>query len=245
MRDARQPAVTPRPAATVLLVRDSARGIEVFLVERHAKIDFAGGATAFPGGKVHPSDGAPELRARCRGAEALDEDALALRVAAIRECFEECGFLLARTRGGEELVPALRLADLWKRWRAEVRAHHVAMAELAQEEDLELATDLLVPFAHWITPEGLPKRFDTHFFLTPAPPEQIAAHDGRELVGARWLTPAQALADADAKRRSIMIPTRMNLAKLGRHASVSEAVEAARTSRIVTVLPRLPPEQLP
>ena len=240
MNDERPQDRPPVPAATVLLVRDGEAGLEVFLVERHHQIDFAGGATVFPGGKVHRDDFDPLLRARCRGADGLDADALALRVAAIRESFEECGILLARAASGAgELIAAARLADLWKRHRREMKDHRVALRALAEEEGLELACDLLVPFAHWITPEGMPKRFDTHFFLVPGPPEQVAAHDGHELVAGRWLTPMQALADADAGRRTIIFPTRMNLAKLGRSRTVANAIAAARASRIVAVLPRV------
>lgn len=240
MSDARTaaPAVA-KPAATILLVRDAANGLEVFLVERHHQIDFAGGASVFPGGKLQPEDSDPTLRARCRGARDIDDVALALRIAAIRESFEECGVLLARPDGSDELVAAARLADLWKRHRGEMQNHRVSMARLASDERLELACDLLVPFAHWITPEGMPKRFDTHFFLVPAPPAQMAAHDGHENVSGRWLRPADAIADAVAGRRTIIFPTRMNLAKLGRSGSVAEAIAAARASTIVTVLPRI------
>jgi 8-oxo-dGTP pyrophosphatase MutT (NUDIX family) len=222
-----------------MLLRDGVQGLEVFLVERHHQIDFAGGASVFPGGKLHPSDGDPALRSCSRGGEVLNDDELALRAAAIRESFEECGVLLARPEGSDELVSAARLADLWKRHRAEMQQHRVSLAQLALEEGLELACDLLVPFAHWITPEGMPKRFDTHFFLVPAPPSQVASHDGHENVSGRWVRPAEALADADAGRRTIIFPTRMNLARLGRSATVAEAIASARASRIVTVLPRV------
>ena len=231
-------------ASTVILVRDRARtgGLEVFLVERHREIEFAGGATVFPGGKVHPSDTSPSLRGRCRGSEALDDAALALRVAASRESFEECGILLARPRtpiAGDALVSAAGLGDLWKRYRAPLARHTLSIEAFVVQENLELACDLLVPFAHWITPEGMPKRFDTHFFLVPAPQDQVATHDGHELVGARWLTPGEALAEADAGRRSIIFPTRMNLAKLGRSSSTAQAIAAARAHPVVTVLPRI------
>jgi 8-oxo-dGTP pyrophosphatase MutT (NUDIX family) len=228
-----------RPASTLLLIRDGLSGLEVFLVERHHQIDFAGGATVFPGGKVEPGDQDPALRARCAGAGALDDDALAFRVAAIREAFEECGVLLARPRGQQALLPVARLADLLKRYRAEVREHRVSIADLASAEDLELACDLLVPFAHWITPEGMPKRFDTWFFLMAAPPGQFAAHDGTESVDSTWISPRRALEQADAGKRTVIFPTRMNLAKLARSSTTAEAVAAARASRIVTVLPRV------
>ncbi|HBZ69722.1 MAG TPA: NUDIX hydrolase [Deltaproteobacteria bacterium] len=244
MSEARRAGAKPVPAATVLLVRDRVRqsGLEVFMVERHQETPFAGGATVFPGGKVHPSDASPALRERCRGAQGLADAALTVRVAAIRESFEECGILLARPHpeaAGDELLPAARLADLWKRYRSALERHELSMEELVREEELELACDLLVPFAHWITPEGMPKRFDTYFFIVRAPSDQVAVHDGHELVGAHWLTPAEALADADAGRRSIIFPTRMNLAKLGRSRSAEDAIAAARTHPVVTVLPRL------
>jgi len=244
MSETRRTGSAPIAASTVILVRDCARtgGLEVFLVERHREIEFAGGATVFPGGKVDPSDCSSTLRERCRGGEALDDDALALRVAAIRESFEECGILLAHPRApvaGEALVSAARLADLWRRYRAPLARHSLSIEEFVEQENLELACDLLVPFAHWITPEGMPKRFDTHFFLVPAPQDQVAAHDGHELVGARWLTPGEALAEADAGRRSIIFPTRMNLAKLGRSSSTAQALAAARAHPVVTVLPRI------
>jgi 8-oxo-dGTP pyrophosphatase MutT (NUDIX family) len=229
----------PRPASTLLLVRDGTQGLEVFVVERHHQIDFAGGATVFPGGKLEEGDQDPDLRQRCTGADQLDDAALGFRVAAIREAFEECGVLLARSRGQAEVISVARLADLLKRYRAEVREHRVSIAQLARTEDLELATDLLVHFAHWITPEGMPKRFDTHFFLVAAPPDQFAAHDGTESVDSSWLSPRRALADADAGTRTIIFPTRMNLAKLARSANVADAMAAAGRAKVVTVLPRV------
>jgi len=228
-----------KPAATVLLIRDGAAGLEVFLVQRHHQIDFASGAMVFPGGKLEPGDSDPGVRALCSGADGLGDYTLALRVAAIRESFEECGVLLARAKGSSALVSAARLADLSKRYHRELQGHEIAIGALAREQDLVLACDLLVPFAHWITPEGMPKRFDTHFFLVEAPPSQGAVHDGHEAVDARWMRPADALAEADAGRSTIIFPTRMNLAKLAKSRSVADAIAAARASRIVTVLPRV------
>lgn len=234
-----QATPAPRPAATLLLVRDGNAGLEVFVVQRHHQIDFAGGATVFPGGKLEPGDSDPTLRERCAGAEGLDDAALAFRVAALREAFEECGVLLARPRGSRELVSFLRLVDFLKRHRGDVRNHRVSMAQLAAAEDLELACDLLVHFAHWITPEGMPKRFDTHFFLVAAPRDQFAAHDGSESVDSAWISPRQALAEADAGTRTIIFPTRMNVARLARSATVAEAIAEARRTPVVTVLPRV------
>ncbi len=117
------------------------------------------------------------------------------------------------------------------------------MAELTCAEDLELACDLLVPFAHWITPEFMPKRFDTHFFLVAAPENQAAAHDGSESVDSVWTTPGAALGEARAGRRTIIFPTLLNLKKLGRSQGTAEALERARKEPVVTVLPR--PERGP
>jgi len=234
-----KPPAPPRPASTLLLIRDGTGGLEVFVVERHHQIDFAGGATVFPGGKVEPGDADAGLAGRCGGSAVLEPAALSFRVAAVREAFEECGVLLARRRGTHEVLTPAELFDLLKRYQADVRNHRVSMAELARDEDLELACDLLVPFAHWITPEGMPKRFDTHFFLAAAPPSQVAAHDGRESVGSAWIEPRRALEEAEAGTRTIIFPTRMNLARLARSRSVEEALAAARGAPVVTVLPRV------
>jgi 8-oxo-dGTP pyrophosphatase MutT (NUDIX family) len=228
----------PVPAATILLLRDAAAGLEVFLVERHHEIDFATGALVFPGGKLDRGDRDPRALARCAPSPG-DEAALALRVAAIRETFEEAGVLLARPRGSRALVDPARSSEICGRHRAGLLADAIALADVAEAEDLELATDRLVPFAHWITPEFMPKRFDTHFFLVQAPPDQAAVHDGSESVDSTWTTPAAALAEAEAGRRTIIFPTLLNLRKLGRSRSVAEALERARQEPLVTVLPRV------
>ena len=100
-----------------------------------------------------------------------------------------------------------------------------------------LALDELVPYAHWITPEGMPKRFDTHFFLAAAPPEQVGAHDGLESTDSVWISPREALAGGDSGRFKLPFPTTRNLIKLARHRTVAAALDAARQDRIVTVMP--------
>lgn len=231
----KQPA-TPVPAATVLLIRDGADGLEVFMVVRHHQIDFASGALVFPGGKIAKGDSDPSLRLRCDGAEDLDDVALGLRVAAIREVFEECGILLARPRGQSQFLTGGRLAAL-DALRAPLDKGEIGIGEVAEREDLVLACDLLVPFAHWITPAMMPKRFDTHFYLAVAPEDQIAIHDGTESVDSVWISPKQALAEGDAGTRTIIFPTYLNLQKLARSRNVAEAVATARQASIVTVEP--------
>jgi 8-oxo-dGTP pyrophosphatase MutT (NUDIX family) len=223
-----QPAI-PRPAATLLLLRDGIDGLEVLMTVRHEAAGFAAGALVFPGGKVDAADRA--LAACCPAGEALDESALILRIAAIRETFEECGILLAREAGG--LLSAEALAALLGRHGATA----AGFAALAAAAGLQLATDHLVPFAHWITPVDQPRRFDTHFFLAPAVPGQIAAHDGREAVDAVWTTPAAVLAGAEAGRVKLVFATRMNLIKLARSDTVAGALAASRREAIVTVTP--------
>jgi 8-oxo-dGTP pyrophosphatase MutT (NUDIX family) len=229
--------VRTRLAATILLLRDRAEHLEVFMVERHHKIDFATGALVFPGGKVETTDAGQSMRPLCAGVDELDDDAITVRVTAIRETFEESGVLLARPRGQGELIGADALAKIDATYRAALQAGETDLRTLAEAENLSLACDCLVPFAHWITPDMLPKRFDTHFFLADAPGDQLALHDGSESVDSVWTTPAAALqAEADGKR-TIVFATLANLQKLGRSPTTREAMAAARAGAVVTVQP--------
>lgn len=214
----------PRPAATVLLLRDGAPGLEVFMVVRHDAIAFAGGAAVFPGGRVDDADH-----------EFPGTDPF--RVAAIRETFEECGVLLARPNASDHLLAADRALAIEAKWRAPLCAAETDFAAMLAAEDLRLAADLLVPFAHWITPRTQRKRFDTHFFMVQAPADQIAAHDGGEAVDSIWITPQAALAGQERGQYKMVFPTVLNLKKLGRHTTVAAALRAARASRVVTVMP--------
>ncbi|MEZ4333865.1 MAG: gamma-butyrobetaine hydroxylase-like domain-containing protein [Myxococcota bacterium] len=231
--------VTPRLAATVLLVRDAEAGLEVFMLERHQKSDFAEGALVFPGGKTETADGDPALATGVRGASALDPTDRLLRAAAIRETFEECGVLLARPHGRDALVDADRRAAIARRWREPLRLDTATLPEVVAAEDLELAFELLVPFAHWITPEFMPMRFDTHFYVVAAPPGQLADHDGAESVDSLWTTVPEAIELELAGRRTIIFPTLENLKKLGRSRTVADALARARRTPIVTVTPRV------
>ena len=229
--------VQPKLAATIMLLRDSAAQLEVFMVERHHQIDFATGALVFPGGKAEAADGGGSMRGYCDGADELGDEAITVRVTAIRETFEESGVLLARPRGEKELIGAERLADLESKYRTALQEGQTDMQKLAEAESLTLACDQLVPFAHWITPDMLPKRFDTHFFLAAAPADQLALHDGSESVDSVWTTTADALEAEAEGRRTIVFATVANLQKLGRSGSLGEAIDAARASEITTVLP--------
>ena len=223
-------SVPIRPASTILLLRDGASGLEVFMVVRHHQIDFASGALVFPGGKIDPPDDVLAAdAARCADVAGLDPAARAFRVAAIRETFEECGVLLARPRGSDALVDGQRCAAL--------AASGKTFADMLADEDLVLALDLLTPYAHWITPPVVPKRFDTHFFLAAAPADQLAVHDGGESVDSVWVNPGHALREQEAGNYTIIFPTRMNLKMLDASPTVAAAIGAAQARRIVSVLP--------
>jgi 8-oxo-dGTP pyrophosphatase MutT (NUDIX family) len=224
-------------ASTVLLLRDGADGLEVFMVVRHHEIDSFSGALVFPGGKVDPED--IEARDYCLGADEMNPLMLAHRVAAVREAFEECGVLLAREKDGEGLIGADRLAGIEARWRADLAAGRITMADLCRAEGLMLVLDQMVHYAHWITPKVVPKVFDTRFYIARAPDDQVALHDGEESTDSEWLRPAAALADADMGKRTVVFPTRMNLLKLARFETVDAALAATRAAQIVTVQPEI------
>lgn len=226
-----------KPAATVLLLRDCAAGLEVFMVRRHHLMGFAGDALVFPGGRIDPADAdiaaAPSL---CPAAPGVDAVAMSYRVGALRETFEESGVLLARDKNG--LINGSRVAALEKD-RQDIAAKAARFAELLIRESLVLAVDLLVPFAHWITPPIYTKRYDTMFFLAVAPDGQTAVHDGTESVDSLWITPQNVLAAGENALARVEFATRRNLEKLSLCPSTDRALQAARTSAIVTVQPEI------
>ena len=232
-------AVAPRAASTILLLRDNPKSeIEVFMMVRHYEIDFNSGALVFPGGSVDKGDqeiiANPALYA---GGEGLDAAALSFRIAAVRETFEESGILLARVRGSNSLVDAKRAGAIEAAHRVALCDGKMTFLKVLDDNGLRLALDELVPYAHWITPEGMPKRFDTWFFLAAAPPEQIGAHDGRESTDSIWLSPREALAGGETGRFKLPFPTTRNLIRLGKQPSVSAALDDSRGKSIVTVMP--------
>jgi 8-oxo-dGTP pyrophosphatase MutT (NUDIX family) len=235
-------AAEPRPATTVLLLRPSKPGdmaspLEVFMVVRHHQIDAFSGALVFPGGKLEDADGDARLRARCGGADKIGNEELKFRIAGVREAFEECGVLLARKRGQRAVISAADLLAIEQRWRARLAKDEASIVDLVEAEDLELATDLMVPFAHWITPTFAPRRFDTWFFLAEAPEDQIALHDGSESVDSVWIGAQDAIDEATAGRRTLVHATTKNLELLAEGKSVVGALSQATERKIVTVQP--------
>ena len=235
-------AAEPRPATTVLLVRPSTPGdmaspLEVFMVVRHQQIDAFSGALVFPGGKLEDADGDARLRGRCGGADKIGDAELKFRIAGVREAFEECGILLARKQGQRNVIAAADLKEIEERWRAKLAKDEASIVDLVEAEDLELATDLMVPFAHWITPTFAPRRFDTWFFLAEAPEDQIALHDGSESVDSVWIGAQDAIDEATAGRRTLVHATTKNLELLAEGKTVVGALSQATERKIVTVQP--------
>ena len=225
---------TPIPSATILMLRDGPTGLETFMVVRHHQIDFASGALVFPGGKVDAGD--YDVRNYCDGADSANNNAVAMMVGAIREAFEECGILLAREKGSSALVSGKRLGIL-ERYRDPLNRSEVSLIEFLEKEQLRLACDTLQHFAHWITPEMLTKRFDTHFYLAVAPSDHLAIHDGHESVDSVWITPDDALKGNADGTYTIIFPTRVNLEMLGESSNVADALRAATDRNIVSILP--------
>jgi len=197
-------------AATVVIARDGAEGLEVLAIERAKGMGFAAGAIAFPGGKVDPGD-APDgpCFAGFGGLERADATG---RVTAAREAFEETGILLSE---GPAVQPALRAV-----LRLDSDSHAIGFGALLGRIGHVLAADALRPFARWVPPPGLHRRFDTLFFVAALPPGETMRADGREAVRAHWARPVQLLADADAGRSSLLFPTRCNIARLAQFGTV-------------------------
>jgi len=199
-----------RPAATLVLTRDSDHGLEVLLLQRTWDAVFLPGYHVFPGGAVDNGD--VSCRDRMTGADdqaisqtmSLDEGGADYMIAAVRECFEEAGILLAMDRDGQLPSPEHPVFDF--EWAA-LNQGEVTMAELLQRHDLTLPLDRLGYLSHWITPPGPPRRFDTRFFVAVAPAGQQARHDGVETIDHRWICPQQALAQHRQGQLLLGLPT--------------------------------------
>ena len=199
------------PAATVIIARDGPDGLEVLAIERAKGMGFAGGAVAFPGGKVDTTD-VPDGAAFCGFAALATEDATA-RITAAREAFEESGILLS---SGPPVDAATRA-----RLRPASDRHEIGFADLLGQIGHSLDAGILRLFARWLPPPGLHKRFDTHFYVAALPDGEIMLADGYEAVHARWARPELLLAEADEGRISLLFPTRCNIARLAQFASVA------------------------
>jgi 8-oxo-dGTP pyrophosphatase MutT (NUDIX family) len=237
--------ITPRPASTVIVARDGDRGIDVFMLERHLKSDFAGGAYVFPGGTVDDRDCDPALIDLIDGlppdaATLLDDEperAHGYLVCAIRETFEEAGILLARDADGKpiQLADEPRFVDA----RHALAAGEMTPLQFATQERIRFAADLLGYFQRWITPEFAPRRYDARFFVALMPENQTPIHDDVETTASTWIRPADALQQAKSGLFSIIFPTRKTLEKVAQFGSARELLAAARVEAPTPVLPRV------
>lgn len=218
------PVLPAKPAATVMLLRDAdtAEGIEVFMLRRTKAAAFAGGMYVFPGGKVDGADG---------------EGDVGYVIAAIRECYEEAGVLLATDADGRMIAdghPALG-------FREAVHDGTIDLRQLCEQHHLAPAIDDLVWISHWITPvREAPRRFDTRFFVTVAPPAQASHHDDNETIASEWVGPKQALARQQRGELTMMPPTIKNLEFVAAHRTSATAMASARTlPKPTAIMPRL------
>lgn len=236
--------VVPRLAATTLVVRDGPSGLEVLMVKRSMQASFMPGAYVFPGGAVDGADGAPDTLAACD--ESLDsliqrvgtvtevgEQAGAFAVAGLRECFEECGLWLGAP---DHHAPP---AGGWAPLRARLHAG-APLAALAADAHAPLATSCLQPWSRWVTPVGVPKRFDTLFFVAKAPVGQVPEVDAGETTTLCWVHPAAALADQKAGTFQMEFATVATVQSLAPFATAKALLAHAAAQRhLPAIHPRL------
>ncbi|WP_138436069.1 MBL fold metallo-hydrolase [Marinobacter shengliensis] len=227
-----------RPAATLVLTRDTENGIEVLLLQRTWEAIFLPGYYVFPGGAVNEQES--EAQRHVVGVEdadisqtmSLDAGGADFMLAAVRECFEEAGVLLAQDANGK-LVGADHPVH---GERQALFRDEVSLAQLCAKHGLVVPLDRLAYLSHWVTPPGPPRRFDTRFFVAVAPEGQVAGHDGQETIDHVWMSPAQALEEHRAGQRLLGLPTIRTLRVLCDFSSTAELMRYAHAN---------PPEAFP
>ena len=245
------PPATPSPAATLVLLRDRPAGpAEILMIQRHGRSKFAAGDYVFAGGKVEADDIpddverfvrglTPEQASARLGGDLSPRQALGYWVGAIREAFEEVGLLLAHDRAGLPVRFTAANRERFEAYRQACQSANPAFFAMLREEGLTLATDHLTYFAHWITPEEQPLRFDTRFFAALAPAQEPVV-DGHEIVALRWMTPAEAFAAIERKEVTLRLPTLKNLELLqSGGARAADILGALRGRSVPTIRPRV------
>ncbi|HEY6643506.1 hypothetical protein [Povalibacter sp.] len=256
-----QPAAAslPRPAATILLLREQRSQIEVLMVRRHANLSFMGGMWVFPGGSLHAADTSDAALAL------IDVDQVAQRMpmvdlhgqplttvqtaglafAACRETFEETGVLLATHADGSP--PDAALIERVQSQRDASNADAAVFVQLLQQNDLRPDFASLAYWSHWITPSSAPKRFDTRFFIVRAPQATLASADTGETVESLWMQPGELLAAAERRQMPISHPTQCNLhdlrEALGRYRSLDDLLAGEASRQVTPILPKMFREQ--
>jgi 8-oxo-dGTP pyrophosphatase MutT (NUDIX family) len=249
-------AVTVRDAATVMLVRDAIDddgepAIEVCMLRRNLASQFVAGIYVFPGGAVDPEDYGDDIEALCPGrsdAEAsaklgIGSGGLAFWVAALRECFEEAGVLVAYrpVDDGNDKERPLDTTDpaslaRFVTYRDALNAGTTRLLDVCRSEGLALDVGSVHYVSHWITPELAPRRYDTRFFITAAPSGQVARHDDGETIASLWIRPREALRRFEAGEIELLPPTIENLRTIGRFQSTDEAMAWAEQVTDVTAM---------
>lgn len=237
--------VPVKDAATLVLMRDvAAGGLEIFMVRRNQRTAFGPGDYVFPGGAVDAADTDAGLYARCVGLDdasasaclSVQADGLSAWIAAIRECFEEAGVLLATDSRDKPINPGETLVAE----RTALHARKTVLAQVCSEYDLKLAVEQLHYFSHWITPLGPPRRYSTRFFAARLPDNQTAEHDGVETVAGEWVTPQDALNRSKQGSFPMIFPTISQLRFFREFPNTRAALAAlANIKQVPTVAPYL------
>ena len=206
------------PAATVLIIRDIDDEIEVLMVKRSKKPPFEN-LFVFPGGKIDEADKDINISNLCDGLDdkeasrklGLSHGGLSYWVACVRECFEEVGILLAEKKDGSKLNLNGLEKEKYQKYRQVLLDNTISFYDICIQEGLELLTENIAPFSHWITPDIEVKRFDTRFFIACLPENQTGIHDGNELVNSLWVSVDEAIKKAYAGEMNMIMPTIKNL----------------------------------
>jgi 8-oxo-dGTP pyrophosphatase MutT (NUDIX family) len=235
----------PRPAATVLTLRDAPNGYEILMLRRNVRSEFMGGIFVFPGGAVDTEDAdAPVYGLNDDVASQrleLEHGGLAFYVACLRELFEEAGLLIVcDDEGRERRFTTPEELERLATYRRALNAGEVTLAEVLSREDVCLDLRGVAYLAHWITPAGMPRRYDTRFFVALAPEGQPATHDANETVADRWMRPVEALSSQGRGEFDMVPPTIKNLEAISHFSTPREVLDFARALGPVTAIqPRL------
>jgi len=245
-------ATIPQKATTIILLREGISGeFEVYLLKRHEKSSFMAGNYVYPGGRIDPNDHNLEICPHTRGVSPEEaqralrgtsspEESLACWTAGIRELFEEAGVLLAYDQHGEPVV--FKTAEEKERffnYRDLLNRGEITLCRLAEEEGLLIALDQFHYYAHWITPEARPQRFDTFFFAARHPAGQEAVHDQKETTAGIWITPREALRENGVGEVILSPPTLKTLEDLSRFKTLDEVFGSLEGKQIRPILPFL------
>lgn len=223
----------PAPAASVVLLRDSDDGPEVLMQVRASSMAFAGGRPVFPGGRVDPGDGESVAHwagpagpdwARCLGTDAAT--ATAIVTAAVRETFEESGYLLASSVDGADLTYVD--GDDWRTDRDLLADHRISLADLLGRRNLTLRSDWLKAWSVWVTPDFEPRRFHTWFLIARCPVGQRVLGVSREASSHRWMTVDRALRDADSEVLQMLPPQYCTFLELYGHRDADSVFSVER-----------------